>query len=107
MRVFTLVATGKPYKNEKGTTIEQADFESDDGYIVPFWFNDKMMGEVLKFVQAADGITFDTEGEDLPEINIKDYIGKKVACEIVHGKDNNNKTVAQISDWFTADSVPF
>lgn len=109
MHLFTVVSTEKPYLNEKGTKIEKVDFETNEGYLVPIWFNDKMLDSLLKFVEAADNIRFDLEkdGDNLPEIELRDYVGKKVAGSVSHRKDNDGKPKAQIDEFFTADSVPF
>lgn len=120
MHLVTAVAVGKEYLNEGGTQVQQVDFETSEGYIVPKWFwysvkKQMLDPDVLKFVQAADNMTFDLEkisddgeGEDaLPEIELKDYEGKKVAISVSHQKDKNGKVQPNIDEFFTADSVPF
>lgn len=106
MHLATLTEVEDEYMNEKGTNIQKANFETDNGYIVPYWFNDKMPGPVFEFIGAADNITI-TE-DNMPErINIKDYLHKRVAISVSHVKDKNNKIQAQIDNFFSADKVPF
>ena len=114
MHLVTAVSVGKEYLNDSGTQVQQVDFETTDGYIIPKWFwysvkKQMLDPDVLKFVQAADNITFDMEkdGDNLPEIELKDYEGKKVAVSVSHQKDNNGKVQPNIDEYFTADSVPF
>jgi len=106
MHLFTLTEVEDEYFNEKGTKVQRVDFESDGGYIVPYWFNDKFSSNLLEFIQAADGITLDMNMEDL-DIDLKDYKGKKVAGSVSHVKDKNNKIQAQIDNFFSPDKVPF
>lgn len=114
MHLFTVVSVGKEYLNEAGTQVQQVDFESQEGYIVPkwFWYSPKKQmldPDVIKFVQAVDNITFNVEkdGDDMPEIKLEEYIGKKFAGSVSHQKDNNGKPQANIDEYFTADAVPF
>jgi len=106
MKLFTLINVETSYLKENGNEVQQCDFETDDGYIVPVWFNSKMLSTVLNFVQAADGIKFEID-DRLPEVELRDYLGKKVAGSVSHRKDDNGKIQAQIDEFFTADKVPF
>jgi hypothetical protein len=107
MFVTTLIEVEEPYVNDKGTTVQRANFETDAGHVVPKWFNDAVLRDLIEFVEAADHVKFDMETmEDLP-IELKNYIGKKVAISVSHVKDKNNKVQAQIDNFFSADSVPF
>lgn len=106
MYIATLIIVEEPYYNDKGTSIEKATFETDNGYEVPFWFNDKMPGLVYEFIGAADSITFNEDNVPT-NIDLKEYVGKKVAISVSHKKDKNNKIQAQIDNFFSASKVPF
>lgn len=107
MHIFTVTAVDEEYLNDNGTTVQRMEFESDKGYMVSTWFNNKFQSSVIEFVQAADKITFTEESIKNVKINLKDYLGKKVAGSVSHRKDNNNKIQAQIDNFFSADKVPF
>lgn len=107
MHIFTLVAVEEPYLSEKGNTVQKCDFESDKGYVVSKWFNNVFMGDLVEFVECADDINIDPEKMSDMDIELKDYIGKKVAGSVSHGKDKNNKMQANIDNFFSAKKVPF
>lgn len=107
MHLATLVAVDEPYLNDKGTEIQKADFETDQGYSVPKWFNDKFISDLFEFVEAADKIKFDANNFKETELDLRNYKGKKVAISVSHQKDKNNKVQAQIDNFFSADKVPF
>lgn len=107
MHLATLVAVDEPYINDKGTEIQKADFETDAGYSVPKWFNDKFVSDLFEFVEAADKIKFDANNFKEIELDLKRYVGKKVAISVSHQKDKNAKIQAQIDNFFSADKVPF
>lgn len=108
MHIATLTEVEEPYFNAKGTTVQKVNFETDKGYSVPYWFNDKFMANLIEFVEAADNIKFDPEAENTDvSIDLKNYIGKKLAIAVSHRKDDNNKIQAQIDNFFSADKVPF
>ena len=106
MHLATLTSVEDEYQNDKGTNIQKCDFETDSGYTIPKWFNDGFMSDLIEFVEAADNIKFDPENTDT-DIDLHDYVGKKVAIQVSHGKDKNNKIQAQIDNFYTADKVPF
>lgn len=100
----TLTLVEDVYYNEKGTEIQKCEFETEEGYIVPVWFNNKMLGPIIEFVEAADKVklTEDTS------VDLKKYEGTgKVCISVSHIKDKNNKIQAQIDNFFSADKVPF
>lgn len=105
MNIFTLVTVDDAYTNAKGTMVQKADFESEDGYCVSFWFNDKMLGMIIEFVAAADDV--DAMGIDAGDIELKDYLDKKVAAMIVHSKDDKGKLQASIENFFSTSKIPF
>jgi hypothetical protein len=110
MHSFTLVKVNEPYLKEGKngpTTVQQCDFESAEGYVVPVWFNTVVMSNLFEFVAAADNVVFDMEKFEDVDIELKDYVGKKVAASVSHRVDNNNKPQAQIDNFYSADKVPF
>lgn len=106
MHIATLVEVEEEYYNEKGTQVQRANFETDKGYDISTWFNDKMPSFMYEFVAAADDVTL-TEDNAPTNIDLKEYVGKKVAISVSHGKDKNNKVQAQIDNFFSAAKVPF
>lgn len=108
MHIFTLVEVEEPYLKENGNEVQKADFESDKGHVVPTWFNSSFKANLIEFIQAADNIILTDEMlRTLPPVDLKNYIGKKVAASVSHRRDNNNKVQAQIDNFFSADKVPF
>lgn len=104
MRLLTLTDVEKPYLNDKGTEIQKCDFEDSEGYIISNWFNDKMLDTLINFVESADNVKLDPE--NMPVIELRDYIGKKVAASISHRKVDD-KMRTSIDEFYTADKVPF
>jgi hypothetical protein len=109
MHIATLTEVEDTYFSEKGTEVQKANFETDKGYNIPMWFNgsDMGLGQILEFVQAADDVTFTADNMAELDINLKEYVGKKVCLSVSHGKDKNNKVQAQIDNFFSAKKVPF
>lgn len=107
MHIATLTEVGKPYFNDKQTEIQQCFFETEKGYTTPYWFNNKMVSSILEFVQAADKVTFDAATMAEMDIELSDYIGKKVAISVSHIKDKNGKLQSQIDNFFNSEAVPF
>lgn len=103
----TLVEAEEMYVSEKGAEVQKCIFETDAGYQVPVWFNDKVMSNLIEFVEAADKVKFDMENMEEVDINLKKYVGKKVYISVSHVKDKNNKIQAQIDNFYNSDKVPF
>lgn len=103
MHIATLVSVEKEYLNEKGTTVQRVDFDTDGGYSVPYWFNDKMTSSLIEFAEAADNVKLDAD----TSIELMDYKGKKVCLSVSHAKDKNNKIQAQIDNFYPSDKVPY
>lgn len=88
-------------------TVVPCTFETDAGFQVKVWFNDAVMSNLIEFIEAADNFKINMDNVDqLPAINLKDYIGKRVAFSVSHVKDKNNKIQAQIDNFFSADKAP-
>lgn len=102
-----LVKVGEQYVSAKGATVQQADFETEKGYSVSVWFNDKVMANLFEFVAAADKVTFDPDNMQETEIDLKDYLHKPVVFNVSHRKTDDGKVVAQIDNFYSADKVPF
>lgn len=107
MHLATLVVAEEPYISEKGNETQKCDFETDQGYTISKWFNEKFTGDLFEFVAAADKIKFDATTFKETEIELKNYRGKKVAISVSHGKDKNGKVQANIDNFFSADKIPF
>lgn len=107
MHIFTITKVGDEYLNDNGTTVQQMDLETDKGYIVSTWFNNKFQSNIIDFIQAVDKVTLTPETIKDLTIDLKDYQGKRVAGAVSHMKDKNNKIQAQIDNFFSADKVPF
>lgn len=107
MHRATLITVDDEYFNDKGTSIQKCEFETENGHIVPFWFNDKMMGMILEFVSAADKTVITEDMLADMDIELREYKGKAVALSVSHVKDKNNKLQAQIDNFFNEDKVPF
>jgi hypothetical protein len=107
MHVGTLVEVEEQYFNEKGTSVQKCVFETDAGYQVPVWFNDKVMSNLIEFVEAADKIKLDMATMADMDIRLENYKGRRVAFSVSHQKDKNNKMQSQIDNFFNADKVPF
>ena len=104
---ITLVAVEESYLKPNGVTVQKCDFETDKGYIVPVWFNDKVPTNMIEYVQAADKITFDLENMSDFSFNPKEYIGKTCVGNISHRKTDDGKVVAQIDNFYETGKVPF
>lgn len=107
MHIFELITVDEPYLKDNGVTVQKCEFESDTGHIVPVWFNSSVMDNMFEFVQAADKITLNPETMGEMEIELKDYLHKKVAGMVSHGPDKNGKIQHQIDNFYNADKVPF
>lgn len=107
MHTFTLVNLGEPYLSAKGTSVQQAEFETDAGYSVSTWFNDKVTSNLFEFVAAADKVTFKIEDFTETEVELKDYKGKKVCGSVSHRKTDDGKIVAQIDNFYEEGKIPF
>lgn len=108
MHLAKLVTVEAPYFNEKQTEVQRVDFETDKGYSVPYWFNNKMTSSIFEFVQAADKVTFTPETMQEMEIELADYVGKEVAISVSHNKsEKDGKINCQIDNFYQAGKVPF
>lgn len=109
LHLFTVVEVEDEYENAKGTTVQKVNFESEKGYQISYWFNDAMLSSVIEFISAADNINLDMETFAGMQVNLKDYVGKKFAGNVVHEKrkDGGNKVNAVIENFYSADKVPF
>lgn len=107
MKLFTLVEVEPQYVSKKGTSTQKCDFESDEGYVVPTWFNAAVLNNLFEFIAAADHITFDMEKMETISVKLEDYKGKRVAGSVSHRKTDDGKIVAQIDNFYDADKVPF
>lgn len=107
--VATLVEVEEPYISENsGCTVQKCVFETDKGHQVPVWFNDAVTANLIEFVEAADNVKMNMDNIDsMPEIELKDYKGKRVAIAVSHNKDGKGKIQANIDNFFSADKVPF
>lgn len=106
MHNFTLITVKESYLKPNGVTVQETEFETDAGYIVKVFFNSTVMTNLFEFVAAADKITFDlTTFEDM-EIELKDYIGKKVSGSVSH-ETREGKTYAGIDNFYQEGKVPF
>lgn len=103
MHIATLITVDEQYLNEKGTTVQKVEFDTDSGYSIPYWFNDKMTSSLIEFAEAADNCKL---SEDT-SIELKDYKGKKVCLSVSHAKDKNNKIQAQIDNFYSSEKVPY
>lgn len=104
---FTLVNLEEPYVKPSGISVQKAEFESSAGYVVPTWFNSTVMANLFEFVAAADKVKFDMESFEDTEIELKNYLGKKVAGSVSHRKTDDGKIVAQIDNFYEDGKVPF
>lgn len=107
MHMMTVREVGDEYFNDNQTTVQQMDLETDKGYFVSTWFNNKFKSNIIEFVEAADRIKFTDESIKNVKIDLKNYVGKTVVGSVSHRKDKNNKIQAQIDNFFSSDKVPF
>lgn len=109
MHLAELVEVEEEYVSEKsGATVQKCVFETNAGYQVPVWFNDKVMTNLFEFVEAADNIKLSMDTiDDMPPIDLKNYLHKKVAISVSHVKNDKNQIFPQIDNFFAADKVPF
>lgn len=107
MREFTLVTVKESYiKQANGVTVQETEFESTDGYTVKVFFNSAVLSNLFEFVAAADKVTFDPANFADREIELKDYIGKKVAGSVSHTV-REGKTYPGIDNFYQEGKVPF
>lgn len=104
---FTLVNIEEPYVKPNGNTVQKCDFETDNGYVIPVWFNANMISSIFDFVAAADKVTFSLDTFSEMEIDLKNYKGKRVSGNVSHRADDNNKPQAQIDSFYAEGKVPF
>jgi hypothetical protein len=109
MHLGELVEVEEEYVSDKGATVQKCWFETNKGYQIPVWFNDKVMSNLFEFVEAADKIKLDMDTiEDMPPIDLKNYLHKPVAFSVSHNKsEKDGKIYTQIDNFFSADKVPF
>jgi hypothetical protein len=105
--LMTLIEVEDEYISAKGTNVQPALFETDSGYQIKTWFNDAVMRQLIEFVEAADNIKFNMEKMEDVSINLKEYVGKRVAGVVSPGTDKNGKPVVQIDNFYSAEKVPF
>jgi len=108
MHIVTLTQVEEPYFNEKGTAVQKVEFETDKGVVQPYWFHQTDMGlrSLIEFIEAADDIKLDSELPDT-DIELRNYIGKKVCIATSMGKDKNGKNQINIDNFYSAKKVPF
>lgn len=107
MHTFTLTVVEEPYVSGKGASVQKCDFETDAGYTVSTWFNDKVMQNLFEFVAAADKVTFKLEDFVETKVELKDYKGKRVCGSVSHRKTDEGKIVSQIDNFYEEGKVPF
>lgn len=107
MHALTLITVDEPYKKPSGIEVQKCEFETDNGHVVPVWFNSTVMTNLFEFVAAADKVAFNVETFTDTEVDLKDYKGKKVAGSVSHRKTDDGKIVAQIDNFYEDGKVPF
>jgi len=105
MHIAELTLVGEEYLKDNGNTVQECEFTTTSGHNMRYWFNAKMVSSIIEFVCAADKV--EPAALEDKDINLKEYVGKKVCISVSHGKDKNNKIQAQIDNFFSADKVPF
>jgi hypothetical protein len=108
MHLGELIEVEEEYISEKGAQVQKCSFETKAGYLVPVWFNDKVMTNLFEFIEAADNVKLNMDTiDDMPPINLKEYLHKPVAFSVSHVKNDKNQIFTQIDNFFSADKVPF
>jgi hypothetical protein len=111
MHSFTLTTIDEPYlktaKNGTATTVQKCDFETNEGYTVSVWFNSVVMQNLFEFVAAADKVAFKLEDFTDTDVELKDYLNKKVSGSVSHRKTDDGKIVAQIDNFYIDGKVPY
>jgi hypothetical protein len=106
MHISTVISVEEPYYNDNKTLVQRMDLETASGHTLIKFFNNKFTSDIIEFVQAADNIVLGDDMGDM-DVDLADYIGKKIAVAVSHGKDKNDKIQAQVVNFYPADKVPF
>jgi hypothetical protein len=110
MHMGQLCTVDKSYLKANGCEVFPVEFETEAGYIVKCWFNSAVKDNAIEFIQSADDVTFNMdnfEELDLDEKMLKSYLGKPVAFNVEHQKDDGGVVRANITNFYSASTVPF